>query len=221
MVRINSPGGTVAGSEALYVALRRVAEEKPVVAVMRETAASGGYIAALAAERVWARETTATGSIGVISTVPNAEELLDRLGVRVIEVKSGALKAEPTPYGPVSEAAQEAQAAFVADAFAWFLGLVEARRGLTGDALDAVDDGAVYTGRRALELGLIDAIGGEREARAWLEEAHGIDEDMAPRDYALAPEAPGLLALLGRSLGVEDVAALRPMAAPGLWAIWR
>jgi len=92
IVLVNSPGGTVAGSEALYDSLRRVAEAKPVAVAMNEVAASGGYLAALAGEHIIARQTTMTGSIGVVAQVPNVSDLLDSIGVEVREVKSADRK---------------------------------------------------------------------------------------------------------------------------------
>lgn len=182
IVHINSPGGTVAGSEALYESLRRVAGKKPVVAVMSEVAASGGYLAAIAAEHIVARGNTLTGSIGVIAQLPNITGLLDKLGIDMTEVKSAPLKGEPSMTSPVAPGAIEAQEALIEDSFNWFKGLVAERRGLEGAALDEVTDGRVFTGRQAQERGLIDAIGGEEAARAWLAEAHGLSREMSVAD---------------------------------------
>ena len=179
LVHINSPGGTVAGSEALYENLRRVAEHKPVVAVMSEAAASGGYLAAIAAEHIVARGNTLTGSIGVVAQIPNVTGLMEKLGIDVTQVKSAPLKGEPSVVTPIEPGAIEAQERLIEDSFQWFKGLVGERRGLSGAALAEVTDGRVFTGRQALEHGLIDAIGGEEVARDWLEETHGISRDMA------------------------------------------
>jgi protease-4 len=183
IVHINSPGGTVAGSEALYENLRRVAETKPVVAVMAEAAASGGYLAALAAEHIVARGNTLTGSVGVVAEIPNITGLMEKLGIDVTRVKSAPLKAEPSITTPVEPGAIAAQEALIADSFAWFKALVSERRGLEGAALEAVADGRVFTGRQALGHGLIDAIGGEETARDWLAEAHGLGPELEAADY--------------------------------------
>ena len=174
VVRVNSPGGTVVASEDIYKALRRVSAEKPVVAVMDEVAASGGYIAALGADRIFASGNTLTGSIGVVMEAPNIGELLDMLGVDVARIKSGPLKAEPSLIEPPSPETLSAQRALIEDTFAWFRGLVAERRALSGKALAQVSDGRTFTGRQALGLGLIDALGDEDSARDWLAEAHGI-----------------------------------------------
>lgn len=168
IVNIDSPGGTVAGSEALYSAIRTVAAVKPTIAVVEGTAASGGYIAALGAERIISRETSIAGSIGVIAQFPNVARLLDTIGVRVEAVRSSPLKAMPSGIEPTSPEALAALREIVGDNYAWFQALVKQRRNLTDQELQAVADGRVFIGRRAQELKLVDAIGGEREARAWL-----------------------------------------------------
>ena len=103
VVRIDSPGGTTVGSEAIYEKIRVIAAKKPVVSVMDSVAASGGYITALASDHIVARGNTVTGSIGVVFSFPEFSELLAKLGIRIEEVKSAELKAEPTPYKPMSE----------------------------------------------------------------------------------------------------------------------
>jgi len=177
IVRINSPGGTVVASEALYLQLRKIAEEKPVVAVMSEFAASGGYITALASEYIVARGNTLTGSIGVVSEARNIAGLLENIGVGVSRVKSAPLKAEPALTTVPTPEALKAQEELVLDMFGWFRDLVEERRGLTGAALDAVTDGRAVTGRQALELGLVDILGDEETALDWLADNHDIDRD--------------------------------------------
>lgn len=177
VVRINSPGGTVTASESLYEAIRVVAAEKPVVAVMNEYAASGGYITAIASEYIIARGNTLTGSIGVVSQVPNVEGLLEILGVEVNLVRSAPLKGEPSFTQSPTPEALAAQETLILDMFGWFRDLVTERRGLEGPALARVTDGRAFTGRQALELGLIDAIGDEETARDWLAERHDIDTD--------------------------------------------
>lgn len=179
LLRVNSPGGTVVASENIYEAVRKVAANKPVVVVMDEVAASGGYVAALAGERIFARGNTLTGSIGVLMEAPNVAGLLDKLGVGVTRIKSAPLKAEPSLTSVPTPEAIAAQQALIADTFGWFRGLVAERRGLKGAALDTVTDGRAFTGRQALELGLIDALGDEDAARDWLAEAHGIDRKIA------------------------------------------
>ncbi|MCX7349723.1 MAG: S49 family peptidase [Alphaproteobacteria bacterium] len=144
VLRIDSPGGTTAGSEAVYDAVRKISEKKPVVAVMDTVAASGGYITALAADRIVARGNTITGSIGAIFSMPEFSKLLDTVGVQMEELKSGDLKAEPSPYKPMSDKARAVSMELVNDGFAWFKGLVAERRQLPMATVDVLSDGRVY-----------------------------------------------------------------------------
>jgi protease-4 len=183
ILRIDSPGGTTAGSEALYGAIRQLGESKPVVAVMDTVAASGGYIVALATDHIVARGNTITGSVGVLFQWAELQELLNTLGIKVGEIKSGELKAEPSPFDPMSEKARAVTEAMVQDSFRWFLGLVEDRRKLQPAQLATVSDGRVFTGRQALTQRLIDQIGGEQEATQWLSENKGISKDLDILDW--------------------------------------
>ena len=169
ILRIDSPGGTTAGSEAVYEAVRKIAKNKPVVAVMDTVAASGGYITAIAADRIVARGNTITGSIGVIFSFPEVSKLLDTIGVKMEELKSGELKAEPSPYKPVSDKVRAVSMEMVRDGYDWFTGLVAERRALPIERVRELADGRVYTGRQAIIVKLIDELGGEEVAVAWLE----------------------------------------------------
>ena len=205
VVRIDSPGGSVAGSEALYAALRDVAAVKPVVAVMGEVAASGGYIAALAADHIVARGGTITGSIGVVAEYPNVEELLGMIGVEVSRVASAPLKAEPSPFRAPTEEAIAAQRLLIEDSYDWFVALVADRRGMDEARARALGDGRVYTGRQAAENGLIDEIGGEEAALRWLRAEQGLLGDLPVRDRR--PE-DGPAELLDLAFGSQAAALL-------------
>jgi protease-4 len=174
IVRIDSPGGTVTGAEALYQALRRVAEKKPVVAVVDSVAASGGYIAALGADRIFTRRNSITGSIGVIFQWAELHELLNRFGIRVQALRSGPYKARPNPFEPMDPQVKKATEALLRDSFDWFVALVASRRGLDRQTARRLADGRVWTGHQARALGLVDEIGDEKAARAWLEKEKGI-----------------------------------------------
>src|SRR5215831_4815635 len=130
IVHIDSPGGTAAGAEQLYDSLRAVAAKKPMVVVVDGLAASGGYIAALAGDHVVTRSAGLVGSIGVLFQYPNVSDLLKTIGVKVEEVKSSPLKAAPNGFEPTSPEARAAIEAIVSDSYAWFRGMVKARRHL-------------------------------------------------------------------------------------------
>jgi protease IV len=183
IVTIDSPGGTTEGSEVLYGELRSLAEKKPVVAVVGSMAASGAYIAALGADRIFVRGNSIVGSIGVLVEYPNVSGLMDKVGVKLESIKSSPLKAAPNGFEPTSEEARAAMAALVEDSFAWFKGLVKDRRHLSDEELGRVDDGRVFTGRQGLPLKLVDALGGEREAIQWLESEKGVAKNLPVRDW--------------------------------------
>ncbi len=224
ILRIDSPGGTTAGSEALYEAIRAVSEKKPVVTVMDTVAASGGYIAALATDRIYARGNTITGSIGVIFTFPEVSRLLNTVGVTIEEIKSGELKAEPSPYKPVSDKARAYAQVMVDDGFRWFKGLVAERRKLDAARVDSLADGRVFTGRQAKAEGLIDELGGEDDALAWLKAEKKVADTLEVREWQ--PPKPFAERALGMSLssllGLDDVTALAARARlEGLLVLWQ
>ncbi|HEX9702626.1 MAG TPA: S49 family peptidase, partial [Rhodospirillales bacterium] len=120
LVKIDSPGGTYVGGEALYQALRRVAKKKPVVALMGTTATSAGYMTALASDHIVARASSLTGSIGVIMQTADVTGLLDKLGIKPETIKSGPLKAQPNPMEPFTPDARKATEAVIKDFFDMF-----------------------------------------------------------------------------------------------------
>jgi protease IV len=232
IVRINSPGGTTVGSEALYEELRGFGAKKPVVAVMDSIAASGGYITALAADRVYARGNTITGSIGVIFSYPDVSQLLNTVGVKMEEVKSGELKAEPSGTHPVPEKAKIVMQEMVTDGFVWFKGLVAERRKLDAATVDRLSDGRVYSGRQALKEKLIDEIGTEVEARAWLAKEKSIDAKLEtikrepPREKGEAqfyiPVGQAVIDGVLERLGMSGLRAKADAAKlDGLLVLWR
>jgi protease-4 len=185
IVHIDSPGGTTAGSEQLYDSLKRLKAKKPMVVVVDSLCASGGYIAALASDHIIAQSASLVGSIGVLVQYPNFTDLLKTIGVKVEDVKSSPLKAAPNGFEPTSPEARAALASIVMDSYDWFKGLVGDRRKLEGEALAKVSDGRVFTGRQALDLKLIDQLGDERTAVAWLVREKGIPANTPVRNYQL------------------------------------
>ncbi|MDJ1158882.1 signal peptide peptidase SppA [Chelatococcus sp. SYSU_G07232] len=233
LVTIDSPGGTTTGAEALYDALRRLSEKKPTVAVVDGMAASGGYIAALGTDRIVARETALVGSIGVLFQYPNVARLLETIGVTVEAVKSSPLKAAPSGFEPTSPEARAALESIVKDTYEWFKRLVRERRSYDDTGLASVSDGRIFTGRQALGLRLVDEIGGEREAIAWLEREKGIAKDLPVREWKPRSDRSGIglwssLAAGAAVLGYPDLAAALDRAAAasdlgrldGLLAVW-
>lgn len=233
VISISSPGGTTTGSEELYRGIRALAAKKPTVAFVDGTAASGAYITALAADRIVARETSLIGSIGVLFQYPDVSKLLGTIGVGIEEVKSSPLKAEPSGFKPTSPEARAALQAVVNDTYGWFKDLVKSRRGMSDQEVAVVADGRVFSARQALPLKLVDELGGEREAIAWLEKEKKVTPNLPVRDWkATGPSRFSLwsAAAFGAELvGLSEVAvALRGASGTvaagelsGMLALWQ
>jgi protease-4 len=234
ILRINSPGGTVTGSEALYNALRKLNEKKPVVTFVDGLAASGGYIAAIGSDHIVARRTAIVGSIGVLFQYPDVVKLLDNLGVKMESIKSSPLKAAPSPVESATPESRAAIASVIKDNFDWFKGLVAERRGMSPNELDAVADGRVYTGAQGLPKKLVDDIGDEEQARAWLTTTKKVPQSLPIEDWQVEDVAQhwGLaksVASLSRHLGFAAVADLLDLMArnensaslDGALAVWQ
>jgi protease-4 len=159
-----------------------------MVVVVEGLAASGAYIAALASDHIVAQQTSLVGSIGVLFQLPNFTGLLKTVGVQVEEVKSSPLKAAPNGYEPTSPEARAALESLVKDSYAWFRNLVQTRRAMDDGLLDKVADGRVFTGRQAVDLKLIDQLGDEKAAVAWLVSEKKVKSGLPVRDFKLAPK---------------------------------
>ena len=219
IVRINSPGGTTTGSEQIYHGLRRVAAQKPVVAVIGTIGTSGGYIVALGADHIFARETSLTGSIGVLFRTAEFTGLMSKLGIKPLTLKSTPLKGQPSLVEPLTDDAQKALTELLEDSFDWFSSLVQQRRKLGGTALKAATDGRVFSGRQAIKLNLVDAIGGERAARKWLEAKHDIANDLPTRNVRWGDKA-GLIARTLDTIGGKLFKNER-LTLDGVLSVWQ
>jgi protease-4 len=229
IVEINSPGGATSGGEALYEGLRKLSAKKPVVTHVDSLAASAGYMAALGTDQIIVRRSALTGSIGVLAQWADVSELMGRLGVKLEEVKSSPLKAEPTPFKPVSPEARAALDSMIRDSYGWFVGLVAERRGLSAEEAKAVGDGRVFTGAQALQARLVDQLGGPEVAQKWLETARAVPKDLPVRDWkprddgGVWPLAESLAAATTRGIlaGIGlDAIADSSLALDGLRSVW-
>ena len=162
VVRVNSPGGAVVASDEVYRAL--LAFDKPVVISMRDTAASGGYYIACGGDYVIAHPNTLTGSIGIISTFINYEELLDKVGVEAVIIATGPRKDFGSPYREMTEEEKEIWRDIVDQSFEEFVDVVAEARDLPKEEVREIADGRVFTGQQAKELGLVDELGARQEA---------------------------------------------------------
>jgi len=218
VVYINSPGGAVVGGENLYRNLRSLAQEKPVVAVMGSLAASAGYMTAISAERIYAREGTLTGSIGVLFESTEVTGLLDKMGVKSELVKSAPLKAQPNPMEPFTHEGRAAIKSVVMDMYDMFVDMVAERRNMPREQVLVLADGRIYTGRQALKNGLVDAIGGEKEAVIWMETEKGVAPNLpvveAKPEYPKGNIVNQLMGFAGKALASER------LTLDGLLSVW-
>jgi len=195
IVHVNSPGGSVVGSEKIYNLFRKISAKKPIVVVMGTLAASGGYLISLGADYIITHNGTITGSIGVIFQTAEITELAEKLGIKFNNFKSGELKATPNPTEKVTEAVRDAIMSNIQDTYEYFVELVAIRRGFSIEETKKIADGRIYSGRQALKLKLVDAIGDQDDAIKWLQDVKKIDSKLKVKEIVLKPK-PKLLEML-------------------------
>ena len=188
IIQINSPGGSTAGGEELYEDIARLRAQKPTVAVINELGASAAYMTAISTDRIFARRLSIVGSIGVLYMHLDASKLFETVGLDYDKVATGPLKAEPDIDEAMTPNVRQSLQELVDDSYDWFVDIVAERRELDRSTVLTLADGRVLTGRQALEAKLIDEIGGEIEALAWLKEMHEI-EDLDVNTYFPLPES--------------------------------
>jgi protease IV len=218
---IDSPGGTTAGAESLYDAMRELASAKPLVTQIETLGASGGYIAAIAGDYIVARKTSIVGSIGVLVQYPNVTKLMETVGVKYETIKSSPLKASPNPFENATPEAQKVMAEMINGSFDWFKDLVKTRRNFSEDELKTVANGRVFTGTQALALKLIDKTGGENEAQAYFTSKSLGSLPLRNRE----PEKPKknlAQQILTETLGLDPfVAKITQQSLDGLLVLWQ
>lgn len=212
VLRINSPGGTIGATDAMHHALTQFKKEtgKPVIAIMLDLGASGGYYLACGADGIVAQPSCVTGSIGVILQTVSFKGTLDKIGVKAEAIKSGELKAMGSPLKDMEETEREVLRRIIMSQYNIFLDVVaKARPGIPEGKLRSLADGRVYTAGQALDAGLIDQIGYPENAIAWAKQEAGLSRcqvviyhrpvDYKPNSYAtaMAPIEPGALVNVG------------------------
>jgi len=219
IVWLDTPGGSAVGGEETYLRIKELAKRKPVVAVMRSVAASAGYMIALGTDRIYAREGTITGSIGVIIEAAEVTELAEKLGIKPIIVKSSSLKSTLSPFEKASPESIQVVQTLIDDFYNRFVDMVAEARKLPRDQVVKLADGRVYSGKRAAELHLVDAIGGEQDAVKWLEETRKVPKDLEIIDESAKPPL-GLLEQLTQSSFLGKFFQNSRIKLDGLVAIW-
>lgn len=185
IVWLDTPGGSAVGGEEIFMQLRKLSAKKPVVAVMRSVSASAGYMIALGADQIFAREGTITGSIGVLIETAEVTELVEKLGIKPIIIKSAPLKGSPSPFEKSTAEAERTIHDVIVDFYNRFVDMVAERRKLPRDLVVKLADGRIYSGKAAVQNKLIDAIGGEEEAMAWLVSQRKIKDGLDVKDVKI------------------------------------
>ena len=192
---INSPGGTYVGSKEIHESIKNLSKKIPTVAYMREMATSGGYLVSLSSDRIFGNEATITGSIGVILQTANISQLLDKLGINPIIIKSGDLKAVPNPAEEIDENKLDYLKDVIQKMQTEFLDLVKKSRNISSSTLELVSDGRIVIGKQAKDLKLIDAVGTENDALSWLKKEAGVDDDVRVKDLSIQGDLTKVLNL--------------------------
>lgn len=220
IVSLDSPGGTTFGGEELYLQLKKIGTKKPVVGVMRTLCASACYMASLGTEQVFARNSTLTGSIGVLLESVEVSKLADKLGINPITITSGKYKDVPSLTRPMNDDEREMLHSSVMEAYEQFVDLVATRRGLSPERVRELADGRVYSGKQALPIDLIDGIGGIEEAKAWLVSEKKLSDTLEIELVEPEPKYESLLGRLSQWTGIE-IFGKRAMGLDGLISIWQ
>lgn len=217
---INSPGGTVASVQDIYSEILRAKENKKVVALFRDVAASGGFYIAMAADKIVAEPGTITGSVGVIMQTGNVEGLFEKIGVKVTPITSGKYKDMGSAYRPMTDAEKAILQDMVDDTYGQFLAAVKAGRpNVKPEDMTEYTDGRIFTGQRAFNLGFIDKLGGEEEALALAGELAGIKN---PKVITQRPESlRELIFSFGTSVENQTLTQqLQSIATPSVSYLW-
>ena len=214
---INSPGGTYVGSKEIHESIKNLSKKIPTVAYMREMATSGGYLVSLSSDRIFGNEGTITGSIGVILQTADISQLLGKLGINPVIIKSGDLKAVPNPAEEIDEKKLNYLKDIIKKMQTEFLNLVKKSRDISSSTLDLVSDGRIVTGKQAKDLKLIDAVGTENDALSWLKKEAGLDDDVRVKDLSIQSE---ITELLNFSFLKKKINYLNQNFYNGFIAIW-
>ncbi len=219
VVRIDSPGGAVAPTQEIFEEIQRFKKQKPIIASMGGMATSGGYYIATACDKIVANPGTLTGSIGVIMQLNNVEELMKKIGVKGINVKSGANKDLGSPFQTISPEGREILQSLVDNVHSQFVAAVAKGRGMNEAQVRKLADGRVYSGAQAKALGLIDQFGTLEDAIELAAKRGGIEGE--PAVYTSRPEQERwwervFMGVFGRRLPGSERGWLRYEWSPAL-----
>lgn len=212
LLRIDSPGGTVGDSQEIYTALKKLQEKIKIVASFGNISASGGVYIGMGAQHIMANPGTITGSIGVILRGNNLERLLERVGVSFKVIKSGPYKDILAFDREMTDSERHILQELIDISYQQFVQTVAEARHLAENTVKTFADGRIFTGQQALQLGIVDRLGTEEDARRWLAELAGLDPDKT-KCYTLEERKPLLNRLIARSRAAQPLSL---SAIPGL-----
>ncbi len=199
LLRIDSPGGTVADSQEIYNALKKLAEKTKIVASFGNISASGGVYIGVGANHIVSNPGTITGSVGVIIRGNNIEKLLDKVGVSFKVIKSGPYKDILSFDRELTPEEEEILQNLIDSTYEQFVETVAEGRNLTVETVKSFADGRIFSGKQALELGLVDRLGSEEDARRWACELVGLDPEKTECETIEEPQPLVRRLLNGRS----------------------
>lgn len=227
IVRINSPGGTITSSDLIYreIDTFKTRRKIPVVAVMMDVAASGGYYAALAADTIVALPTTVTGSIGVIMLTVNAQGLMEKIGVAPLAIKSGEMKDAGSPFRPLTAQERAVFQSVIDQMYGRFVTLIARSRKIPEERVRTFADGRIYTAEQAKALGLVDEIGYMDDVVAAMRKAAGIEEARVimyqrPKDYRANFYSAAPAPVPGLETSLQQLTALVSGSGPRFLYLW-
>ena len=184
LVIVNSPGGTFVSSKEIFDSIKNIGKRIPTAVYMKEMATSGGYLVSLGAEKIFSNQGTITGSIGVILQTADMSELLKKIGVNPIIIKSGELKSVPNPLEKINQNQIQYVEEIISLMQKEFLNILKYTRDISPEVINLVSDGRILTGSQAKSMNLIDEIGSERDAIFWLKKRGNLDDDVPVVDIS-------------------------------------
>ena len=187
VLEIDSPGGTVIDSEIIAAKVEDIKKTKTVYALLKSTAASGGYYIASQADKIFAYRDTITGSIGVIMQIPNAKKLMDKVGVEMVEITSGNMKNMGSPFAPFSDDTKQVFQDLADESYESFVARVASGRSMDIEIVKQLADGRIYSGKQAFKNGLIDVLGGKEALKKALESEGYSDAVLYKFSIPLSP----------------------------------
>ena len=181
---VNSPGGTFVSSKEIFDSIKNIGKRIPTAVYMKEMATSGGYLVSLGAEKIFSNQGTITGSIGVILQTADMSELLKKIGVNPVIIKSGELKSVPNPLEKINQNQIQYVEEIISLMQKEFLNILKYTRDISPEVINLVSDGRILTGSQAKSMNLIDEIGSERDAIFWLKKRGNLDNDIPVVDIS-------------------------------------